>query len=235
MKKAAIKQSYLALSIIILIMIGLGCANVPSTAPDLPNLIAEFRFVNAAADVGALAMMVGETEEEDGTVTFIADKDLGTVDYGTYTDYSTYPSGNKAIIVSTTSDTLRSAMGSYRYGTVIVLPKTGAVRGILRLLERKTFELAAVDTGMVRFVNVCMLEDDVTLTITSATDTLGTTIAYGEAYAHTQMPPGLYKVDALVDGYPRATTNISVSNKKWTTLLMGTDEKNLRFVNLMEN
>ncbi|PJF33657.1 MAG: hypothetical protein CUN57_01570, partial [Phototrophicales bacterium] len=87
------------------------CADVPSNGPTPPEFNAQFRFVNAAQDLGSVTLSV------DG-------QSQGTIDYMGATDHITYPAGSRVAVLSS-GDTLNVAMSTDQRATVVILPMTG--------------------------------------------------------------------------------------------------------------
>jgi len=108
------------------------CADVPSTGPALPEFNAEFRIVNAAADLaGGNVMVDGES--------------VGTLSgAGTWIPHKTYDSGSREIVVA--GDTVLVSMETDWRGTIYMLPLVEVdgemIRSALPVKERRIFDSA---------------------------------------------------------------------------------------------
>lgn len=227
MKKSIFNPLMRVLIMVVGILVIGGCADIPSTGPELPELTAEFRFLNAAYDEGPLEVLV------DGN-------SIGTIAYKSSLPHTRFFAGSRVVTLST-HDTLRIAMATYRRGTMIILPKDGDVRGYLRLIERRTFDKVDADTGMVRLANATGLADDLDLTIFNA----DTSVSINESLAseaetgYIRLPIGTYQIQAMSPTDTTqailATTSITVTKNRKTSILVGADVTSLSFVNLEDN
>ncbi len=108
-----------------------GCVDVSSTGPDAPVINSEFRFLNAAEDLGSVNISL----------------DLGnavsSLAVGATNTHQTYPSGNRLAVLSN-GDSVRVAMTAEQRATVMLLPKTGTTREFIKLVERRIFDSADV-------------------------------------------------------------------------------------------
>ncbi|MDZ7263519.1 MAG: DUF4397 domain-containing protein [candidate division KSB1 bacterium] len=222
MKESVFTRFYwLLLMILIVIVIGLSCADVPSTGPTPPELISKFRFVNAAADLGTITFAVDE-------------KSMGSLDYKASTATMDFPAGSHEIILSN-NEKLLVAMSTYRKGIVVITPKIDTVRSAINLGERRTFDPAETDTGMVRFVHAAAAPKDVTVKVAGALN-VSKDLTYKGDTGFIKMPFGDYTVSVFESGVANAllSTTISVSNKRLTCIVVGNDAANLGTVALLD-
>jgi hypothetical protein len=222
MKESVINRFYwLLLLLVLVIVIGLNCADVPSTGPTPPELISKFRFVNAAADLGTISFAVD-------------DKAMGSLEYKASTATMDFPSGSHKITLSN-NENLLVAMSSYRKGIVVITPKIDTVRSAINLGERRTFDPAETDTGMVRFVHAAAAPKDVTVKVEGAI-TVSKDVTYKGDTGFLKMPFGDYAINVYESGGTTAllTTTISVSNKRLTCIVVGSDAANLGAVALLD-
>lgn len=153
-----------------------GCADVPSTGPTPPELKAEFRFVNAAADL-------------DGSAVSVDGAGVGTLaGSGSVLAYRTYDSGSRTVTIGSESVTI--SMETDWRGTVFLMPQVTigdlTTRQFVKVNERRVFddpvskkEVVAEDgtksmenSPRFRFVNAVNAElpVDVTLWLNDSTE-----------------------------------------------------------------
>lgn len=227
MKKSILNPLIGVLIMVIGLLFIFSCADVPSTGPELPELTAEFRFLNAAYDAGQLEVLM------DGSP-------IGTIAYKSIIPHARYFAGSRVVTLST-HDTLRIAMATYRRGTMVILPKNGAVREYLRLIERRTFDAADADTGMVRLANATGLAEALGLTIfnADASVSINRSLSSGAETGYLRLPVGNYQIQVIAPADTTqailATTSVSVTKNRKTSILVGADATNLSFVNLEDN
>jgi hypothetical protein len=225
MNKFCLMKSILIIGLSLLC--GFQCTDIPSTGPELPDLIAQFRFVNAAVDVGAVGINVDATS-------------VGTIDFKASTAHLQFNAGSRVIVLST-NDTLRVAMPTYRKGTIIILPKTGVVRDYIRLIERRTFDAAEVDTGVIRLAAAATVTGTLDLTIFNADQSVSITrtLALSEDSGYLALPVGQYTITAVATGdtvgTALATIAATVTNKRQTSVIMGNQLNNLAIISLNDD
>ncbi len=108
-----------------------GCVDVPSNGPEVPTIESEYRFLNAASDLGS----VGITMDLGPAVSGLA--------FGSSNSHQTYPSGNRLAVLDN-GDSLRVAVTAEQRATVMILPLTGQTREFVKLIERRIFDAAAL-------------------------------------------------------------------------------------------
>ncbi len=110
-----------------------GCVDVSSTGPDAPVINSEFRFLNAAGDLG------------DVNITLDLGNAVSSLAVGATNTHQTYPSGNRLAVLSN-GDSLRIAMTAEQRATVMILPLSApdATREFIKLVERRIFDSADV-------------------------------------------------------------------------------------------
>lgn len=199
-----------------------GCTDVSSTGPTPPDFQSEFRFVNAAQDLGNVTVSV------DG-------QSVGSLDFMGATDHQTYPSGDRVVTLSS-GDTLRVGMASEQRSTVVILPLTGAEREFVRLDERKTTNSATTDEPAFRLYDAAQ-SPDLNVTI-AGPDTVETELAYGDNSGYEAYTAGDYTISASLAADTTDTvigsTTVSLSNTRSTTIIVG-DSTAVQFVNLTDN
>ena len=228
MKKAICTKSVLPFLLLILVMaIGFSCVDMPSNGPELPDLLSEFRFVNAAPDLATVTVAVD-------------DNAVGSIDYMGSTSYGTYLSGSRVITLSS-DDTLRIAMPTSKRGDVIILSRTQAnvPRPFIRILGRDTFLPTDSDTGSVRFVNAAVAPADIEIDILAAgTSVVENMIAVGanETSDNVVLPFGDYTINiyAAGDTTALATSPLTLSSVHKTSIVMGNDAQSLSIINLSD-
>ena len=105
----------------------LSCAEVPSTGPDTPEVLSEFRFVHAAPELGNVQVAV------DGAA-------QGDLAFGNSLAYKQFPAGSREVALSN-GEKQFVAMSTDLRGTVVLLPSVGgAPREFLRVSERRIFD-----------------------------------------------------------------------------------------------
>lgn len=104
----------------------LSCAEVPSTGPETPEVLAEFRFVHAAPELGNVQVAV------DGAA-------QGDLAFGNSLAYKQFPAGSREVALSN-GERQFVAMSTDLRGTVALLPSSGGTREFLRVSERRIFD-----------------------------------------------------------------------------------------------
>ncbi len=126
------------LSMVIIVAWLSGCVDVPSNGPTPPVFESEFRFFNADKDLASANILF----DLGPAVSGVAFKETNS--------HQTYPSGARVGAMDG-SDTIRVAVTSEQRSTVVLLPKTGATREFVKLIERRIYDeatLAAVDVTL---------------------------------------------------------------------------------------
>lgn len=199
-----------ALPFILLLAAGLmSCADVPSTGPQPPNLIAQFRFVHAAGDLGNVGVAV------DGAA-------VGSLAFKAVLPHTEFPAGSRVAVLSS-GDTLRIAMESYGRGTVVILPKTGPVREYIKLSERRVFDPVNTSEAWLRVVHAAEAPDvDITIAGLDTTVTLAGT-AYQTATSYLRLPAGDYMITVAAAGDTTAllSSTLTLTNKRQSSLILG--------------
>ncbi len=105
----------------------LSCADVPSTGPETPEVVSEFRFVHAAPELGSVQVTVDGVSQGDLT-------------FSNSLAYKQFPAGSRQVALSN-GETQFVAMSTDLRGTVALLPSVGgAAREFFRISERRIFD-----------------------------------------------------------------------------------------------
>lgn len=184
------------------------CVDVPSNGPTPPEFNSEFRFVNAAKDLGSVTLTV------DG-------QSQGTLDYMGATGHAVYPSGNRVAVLSN-GDTLNVAMTTDQRATVVLLPKSGASREFAKLIERRTFDPSSTPTARVRLFHAATA-GDIDVTVAGADTSVTKSLAFKDNSGYLNIPAGSYTISVFASGdtTAMATTTISATNIRQTTIIGG--------------
>ncbi len=201
----------------------MSCADVPSTGPEPPVLLAQFRFVHAAGDAGKIGVKVD-------------DSNLGDVVFKGAIPHTEFPAGNRVTVLST-GDTLRFAMESYKRGTVVILPQTGPVREFLKLSERRIFDPANTGTALLRIVHAANAPD-LFVKIAGASQTARLSgVAFKDDSGYLQLPAGNYTITVTAASDTTAvlaSTTLDAMNKRQTSVILGSAGA-LELVNLADD
>ena len=246
MKRPVFNKSCLLLLVVIIVTaMGLSCVDIPATGPDLPELKAEFCFLNAAVDVGNVGITVDETS-------------VGSLDFAANSAYTTFDAGSRVVYLSN-DDTLRVAMNTSERGLVVILPlamdsltQATGIRSFHKMTDRRIFDATEADTGLIRFTNAALAPDTVSLTIVG-TDTTVTitetdttyewfeateTIIFDEDTGYLNMPVGEYAIsvaDVSDAETVIATTTLAVTNKRQTSVIVGENAGSVTILNLNDD
>ncbi|MGH7596684.1 MAG: DUF4397 domain-containing protein [bacterium] len=201
-----------ALPLILLLAAGLmSCADVPSTGPQPPNLIAQFRFVHAAGDLGNVGVVV------DGAA-------VGSLAFKAALPYTEFPAGSRVAVLSN-GDTLRIAMESYSRGTVVILPKAGPVREIIKLSERRVFDSVNTGEAWLRIVHAAEVPNLFVKIVGPDTVRLSDT-AFSNATNSTnylRLPAGNYTISVATAADTTtilASATLNAVNKRQTSVIL---------------
>lgn len=202
-----------------------GCADVPSTGPKPPELIAEFRFVHAAGDLGNIGVSV------DGAT-------LGNVAFKGNIPHAQFPAGSRLTVLSS-GDSLLVAMESYKRGTVVILPKTGPTREFIKLSERRVFDPINTEKALLQIVHAAQAPE-VDVKIVDGNNQTVTTFhaAYRGISGYLQIPTGNYQLVVTAAGgtQPLLTSALAAANKRQTVVILGSAAaQNLALVNLADD
>lgn len=232
MKKVFTSKFVLLFTIMIIITVsGFNCVEIPSTGPEIPELTAQYRFLNAASD---LSEAIGLTVDDDPA---------GTIALNEATDFIEFNAGSRVVVLST-NDTLRVAMPTYQRGTVIILPKPDGqdYRNYLRLNDRRIFDNAEIDTGRIQIVNaVAEPEEGLIVSIFSADSsfTQTTTLEPGNGSNAFNFPFGDYTLNVVAADDTTATSigqsTVTLANTRQTTVITGMNTNDISFVHLSDN
>lgn len=208
-----------------------GCVDVPSNGPEVPVIESEYRFLNAASDLGSVGITLDLGDGVSG------------LDFGGSSAHQTYPSGNRLAVLSN-GDSLRIAMTAEQRATVMILPKTGVIREFTKLIERRIFDSSTVNTAKIRVAHAgvataagaLVAGGDLDVTIAGTDTSVTVTVSYGQVSAYVSVPAGSYTLIATASGgtVAVATTTVDASNQRYTNVITG-DVSALSFVNLSDN
>ncbi|MGH7491439.1 MAG: hypothetical protein ACREOO_03485 [bacterium] len=184
----------------------LGCADVPSTGPTPPDLRAEFRFMHAAPELGAVQVSV------DGV-------GQGSVDFSNSTPRSNFPAGSRSISLSN-GESQFVAMATDLRGTVVLLPAApGAPREFFRMAERRIFDTPQTALRLINFNP----DRSVVVNINSGTTAVATfTLGYKESSGYQAVNAGNYIIEVKeteTDTIALATTSVNVTTSHTTAIL----------------
>ncbi len=212
-----------ALPLILLLAAGLmSCADVPSTGPQPPNLISQFRFVHAAGDLGNVGVAV------DGAA-------IGSFAFKAALPHTEFPAGSRVVALSN-GDTLRIAMESYSRGTVVILPKAGPVREMIKLSERRVFDPVNTGEAWLRVVHAAEAPNLFVKIAGPDTVRLSDT-AFESATNYLQLPVGNYTISVATTADTTAilaSATINAVNKRQTSVILGSANA-LELVNLTDD
>ena len=202
----SIKQIAVMLMTVVAAAMLAGCADVPSTGPEVPDFKAEYRFVHAAGDLGSVEISV------DGVA-------QGTVDFTGNLSYKEFPAGNREVALSS-GENQPISMPTNQRGTIVVLPSIdGAAHELLRFNERRIFDAPPVGF---RLINVNP-QLTASLVVSAGADTVvNTTLGYKGVSGFHKVAAGSYALvvkNAEADTV-MATSVLSVATSH-TSLIMG--------------
>ena len=184
----------------------LGCADVPSTGPTPPDLRAEFRFLHAAPELGAVQVSV------DGV-------GQGSVEFTNSTARGNFPAGSRDIDLSN-GESQFVAMATDLRGTVVLLPApAGGPREFFRLNERRIFDTPHTAIRVVNFNP----DRTVAVAITSGTTEVAHfTLGYKQISDYQAVNAGTYTIEVkqtATDTTTLATTSVDVTTSHTTTIM----------------
>ncbi len=120
------KTMRLILSVCSVSALLLGCADVPTSGPETPAVLSEFRFVHAALELGSVQVAV------DGAA-------QGDLVFGNSLGYKQFPAGSREVALSN-GEKQFVAMSTDLRGTIALLPSAGGTREFFRISERRIFD-----------------------------------------------------------------------------------------------
>jgi hypothetical protein len=205
----------------------ISCVDVSSTGPTPPDFNSEFRFLNAAADLGNVS------------ISFDLGDAVSVLGFGAANSHQTYPSGNRIGALSS-GDSLRVAMTAEQRATVVILPLTGTVREFIKMIERRIFDSAATSGARIRVAHAGLAGaaegGDLDVTIAGADTSLTVMVSYRDVSGYASVPAGSYTLTAMASGdtVAVATTTVDLSSARYTSVITG-DVSAPSFVDLSDN
>lgn len=187
-----------------------GCTDVSSTGPDAPVINSEFRFLNAAEDLGnvGISFVLGDAP------------DVGSMDVGASNTHQTYPSGNRIGVLSS-GDTLRIPMTAEQRATIVLLPDTEGFRDFFKLIERRIFDSSDTPEALARFANASPDAGDVTVTAVGADTTITVIVSYRSVSNYARIPAGAYTVTTATASGDTLVDTTDLTNMRQTAVLLG--------------
>lgn len=211
----------------------IGCADVPSTGPELPDITAQYRFYNAAQDIGSVGISV------DGT-------SAGNIGYKEKTGYAEFLAGSREVVLST-GDTLALSFSTKYYGTIIILPKYSTFRdyykhNLRRYFDPETYEPAEFTFDVQGHDTTVTLDKSGMALISASLDTVDVTVERSEpaipdsdpvfadvggfsvdSKIGVRIPTGTYTITVTESGGATVllTKQITAANKRYTGVLVG--------------
>lgn len=184
------------------------CVDMPTKAVTPPAALSYYRFLHAAAGVGAVSLSV------DG-------KSLGTLDFKATTAYAEYPAGKKEVILST-GDTLIMSMSTDYRGTMCILLDDG-VPTFLRANEMRVFDAMTAEKGKLRAIHLSADAPEVDIKATGPDVLEWTGVSYKDIGAYKDATPGDYVVTVTPTGAtdPVLTFNVTVGTERSTAFVVG--------------
>lgn len=242
----SLRKTMVLLTMLLMAAWLVSCADVPSTGPDLPDLTAQYRFLNAAQDLGSVGITV------DGS-------SIGTLGYKEMSNYQQFPAGARTVVLST-GDTLALSFSTKWYGTIIILPKYAAFRDYFKLNLRRYFDpetyepeeftfsvegndtTVTLDRSGLRFVHAGL--DTVDVTVERSEPAIPNSdpvfASEGGVTIDTQfgvrMPTGTYTITVKKAGEDTVllSQQITAANKRYTAILLGSSATTLELM-VLEN
>jgi len=184
----------------------LSCADVPSTGPDTPEVLSEFRFVHAAPELGSVQVMVDGASQGDLT-------------FANSLAYKQFPAGSRQVGLSN-GESQFVAMSTDLRGTVALLPSVGgAAREFLRISERRIFDTPQV---AVRVLNLNP-SVSVDVRVIAGTDTVtNATLAYKGDTGYRVVTARDYTVEVKQAGTNTVLTSAPLAvSTSHTALILG--------------
>lgn len=202
----SLKRGLAVLCIAAMALGPLGCVDVPSTGPQLPDYRSVYRFIYAANDANPGQLLV------DGS-------SVGTLNVGQATAYLDLPAGSRRLAVAG-KDTVSLALVTDRKGTVLVFTKAGVVRSFLDLKERYVYETVGATvpagTALVRIANG--LSDgtnsqSVDVARVTGVDTVGvlTGLDFGDVSGYAEVPAGAHTLLITAAGGNTVVATVAVN------------------------
>ena len=198
-----------------------GCADVPSTGPTPPDLRSEFRFVNAAPDLGSVQVSVDGVAE-------------GTLDFTGSTAYKNYPAGSRAITLSNGEAQFVAMTTDFR-GTIAFLPSaSAAAREFFRVTERRLFDTPRT---ALRVLNLNPAYEVDVRVFAGADTAVAVHLAYKGNGGYRALAAGTYQVEVKTQIANRdtvlSTTSVNLTTSQ-TTMILG-NVATVSLLNLTDN
>lgn len=214
------KVTTVILSVLVLSVWLLSCADVPTNGPTPPDFRSEFRFVSAAADLGDVGVSV------DG-------QSIGNVSFMGEIAHADYPAGSRVVTLSN-GDELRVPMTFDERGTVLILPLTAAVREFIKLVERRTYNAAATSTARIRIVHASSDAGAITTTLVGADTTITAGMNYRDVSAYASVPAGDYAYTTISAAGDTVTGTLTLASTRQTAVVAG-NTGSLALIDLVDN
>ncbi|HHL71221.1 MAG TPA: hypothetical protein ENJ29_01815 [Bacteroidetes bacterium] len=210
-----------------IVLLTVGCADVPSTGPAVPDFKADFRFINAATDAGSLNITVDNGHGASAVT-------ISGLEVGGASEHMTFNAGNRETTLST-GDVATLSMDSEKRGSILILNAINGTRRFVKLAERRRFDPARTEvtdstgtTPITAFRLVNGMDDGtVVYAVLAGTDTLQTgNVTFSptvDTYTD-QAAPGSYTVTVYNadDDSELASATATFEANRFTAIVYGT-------------
>jgi len=210
-----------------IVLLTVGCADVPSTGPAVPDFKADFRFINAATDAGSLNITVDNGHGASAVT-------ISGLEVGGASEHMTFNAGNRETTLST-GDVATLSMESEKRGSILILNAINGTRRFVKLAERRRFDPARTEvtdsTGTIpvtafRLVNG-MDDGTVVYAVLTGTDSLRTddvTFSPTADIYTDAVTPGSYTVTVYnaADDSELASAAATFEANRFTAIVYGT-------------
>ncbi|MFQ5706315.1 MAG: DUF4397 domain-containing protein [bacterium] len=195
----------------------LSCADVPSTAPEIPDFRTQTRFINAYPGAASVEILLEPTSNA-GLNSF------ATVDFQGDTGYQDVPAGNRKMKLQSDPDTTSIGLESDGKITIVVMPKGAPSDPRFRkFTERRTFDALPSDVGQVRFINAAV-GGNFDVLDTSDSTVVAKGVGFGSSSGYVSLAAGSFTFGIA----PKATQNVlatvqvTLSNsQRFTAVVLG--------------
>lgn len=220
----SLKTIFAVVSVSVISIGLLSCADVPSTGPEFPDFRTQSRFINAVP--GGSVVLLLEPTSKAGLSSF------ATLDYQADTGYKDVAAGNRMLKLQSDPDTTTLSFETDGKLTVLILPKAKATDArFLIYRERRTFDSVPDTVGQVRFINVALDTVNFDVIDTSDSSTVADNLSFTQNSGYLDLKAGSFTYGVRVHGTEAilGTVQVAVSNGQRHTAVIFGDQASLAF------
>lgn len=221
----SIKAIFTVISISVIMMGLLSCADVPSTAPKFPDFRTQTRFIHAYSAMPTVEILLEPTSGA-GLSSF------ASLDFQNDTGYRDVAAGNRLVKLQSDPDTTALGLESDGKLTILILPKAQQTDSRFKVFkERRTFDPLPTNVGQVRFLSAALDTVNFDVVNTSDMTVVVSNLSFTKSSGYLDFQESNFTFGVVVSGTNNVlnTAQISLSKgQRFTAVIFG-NQANLAF------